>query len=610
MKGINLQLDNPRDPMPHVFLSFSDKPKWSLLSEEIRKSFIIPTDKVAVTYINSGTTFTICTQNTLEAFYKAHYKPGKLIHFFLLKFLVGLPDCYSLPTLPDPHSKPDPKQSIDILSQQAQSVHDKAWGKKWSHCRGQIKSIEIGSPPRDSEFEYPGKIEVPKLLDYDCFIGIHELREALFCLPMVVVIAHGKYKKLRKYLDKALRETIPMPMRAFIITGQPGIGLKNHISLISPFKSEHYFVFDKDGGKVYPCTVLAPGLDQCWALTNSNSDTVFPGPFLSYGSQCVILASSPNSERWKQWMKHASAVCLVSELPEVLEIAAIVKETSGNVSQTLYHVGIVGPLICIVRLIQNLVQSASFENDARKAATKICEKASSLSITRIADTSPQAPSSDGSTILYLRPHHPGGVILGNGQLFIPTQYLWDIFETAWRQLKNRDSLKLFFLLSSHALTQSIAGWNLGMRMHEQMCSSRACIDLIPADDSEPPLSITPSTNLVPGTLAGLNQLTDTFFCWIPLVTNFPGIDGVLGNIEGNMFTVQCMIALEHSAPNEGISKTWWSVPSAIQKGRSWHHVVVLDNQSTAEQLMSMAVKQLQGPPVNKVKMKIWCCSFV
>lgn len=132
----------------------------------------------------------------------------------LLKFLVGLLDCYSLPTLPDAHSKADPKLSIDILSQQAQNIHDKAWGKEWPHRTGQIKSTEIAKPPDDCE------IEVPELLDYDCFIGIEELTEALYCPPMDVVIARGEYEKLRKYLEEAVGKN----ERAFIITGQPGIG--------------------------------------------------------------------------------------------------------------------------------------------------------------------------------------------------------------------------------------------------------------------------------------------------------------------------------------------------------------------------------------------------
>lgn len=77
---------------------------------------------------------------------------------------------------------------------------------------------------------------------------------------------------------------------------------------------------------MYPHTDPAPRSlkDQGWALIDSNSDNVSPGPFLTYGSRCVILASSPNSERWKQWKKYSSAICLVSELPELLEIAAVV----------------------------------------------------------------------------------------------------------------------------------------------------------------------------------------------------------------------------------------------------------------------------------------------
>lgn len=290
------------------------------------------------------------------------------------------------------------------------------------------------------------------------------------------------------------------------------------------------------------------------------------------------------------------------------------KETSGNVSQTLCHVGKVGPSIRTVLSMKKLDQPTSFENDAIKAANKLCEKASSLVITRGADTSPQAPTSDGSTILFLRPYRPEGVISGECQLFIPTPYLWDIFETARKALKNHDSLKLFFLLSSHALTRSAAGWNLEMRMHERMCSGGAPIDLIPAS-GRGELSITPSTNLVPGTLAGLNQPKGASFYWMPSVSNFPGIDAVLGDTDGNIFTVQCSIAKDHSAPNDGILKATQSIPSAIRNARSWHHVVVSDTLATAQKQGSQAVRQLRKTPREQanaqvlINMNVWYCTF-
>lgn len=67
--------------MQHALLSFTNEPEWSALATEIGRSFEIPSDKVAVTYINSGETFTIRTQNALETFYEAHYKPGEPIRF-------------------------------------------------------------------------------------------------------------------------------------------------------------------------------------------------------------------------------------------------------------------------------------------------------------------------------------------------------------------------------------------------------------------------------------------------------------------------------------------------------------------------------------------------
>ncbi|KAE9389934.1 hypothetical protein BT96DRAFT_1066310 [Gymnopus androsaceus JB14] len=258
MKQIQVKRDYPGNAMQHALLSFSDEPEWSVLATEIGRSFEISTDKVAVTYINSSETFTIRTQNALETFYEAHYKPGKLI-----QFVVKVPG---------------------ILSQQAQNVHDKAWGKEWPHRTGQIKSTE---PPDDCE------IKVPKLLDYDCFIGIKELTEALYCPPMDVVDCSWRVQKAPEILGRGIGKK----ERAFIITGQPSIG---------------------------KTTFLLYLLLYCLKRK---------------------LPTTVQFNRWKQWKKYSSAICLVSELPELLEIAAIVK---------------VGPLIRTVLSMQKLDQPTSF----------------------------------------------------------------------------------------------------------------------------------------------------------------------------------------------------------------------------------------------------------
>ena len=94
------------------------------------------------------------------------------------------------------------------------------------------------------------------------------------------------------------------------------------------------------------------------------------------------------------------------------------------------------------------------------------------------------------------------------------------------------------------------------------------------------------------------------------MSNFPGIDGVIGDIEGRLFTLQSSIAAKHNLPNDGITKTWCGVPLAVRTARSWHHVVVSDTQATARLLMSLAQKQLKTftlGPQQKVHMKVWGC---
>ena len=46
------------------------------------------------------------------------------------------------------------------------------------------------------------------------------------------------------------------------------------------------------------------------------------------------------------------------------------------------------------------------------------------------------------------------------------------------------------------------------------------------------------------------------FYWIPSAGNFPGINSVLGDEEGNVFTIQATITDDHKSPKDGIKKVW------------------------------------------------------
>jgi hypothetical protein len=87
---------------------------------------------------------------------------------------------------------------------------------------------------------------------------------------------------------------------------------------------EYYFIFDEQGAAVHPVSERDMRLKKCWALTDSNSMVVRPCPAFSSLAKYVILASSPRPQRWKEWIKEDDGSRIISDLPSVAEIAAIV----------------------------------------------------------------------------------------------------------------------------------------------------------------------------------------------------------------------------------------------------------------------------------------------
>ena len=89
-------------------------------------------------------------------------------------------------------------------------------------------------------------------------------------------------------------------------------------------------------------------------------------------------------------------------------------------------------------------------------------------------------------------------------------------------------------------------------------------------------------DLLPGTLAGLQSAGVGDFYWIPSVVNFPGVDSVLGDRNGNLSTFQASIAKDHKSPEAGIKRVWVELPSAVRTSRTWYCVVVTQTEEGAE----------------------------
>jgi hypothetical protein len=84
-----------------------------------------------------------------------------------------------------------------------------------------------------------------------------------------------------------------------------------------------YIIFDEEGAKIVPLATKDMRLAKCWALTNGNANVARPCENFRALAQVAIQVSSPKLERWKEWIKQIAGTRVVSELPTVLEITAI-----------------------------------------------------------------------------------------------------------------------------------------------------------------------------------------------------------------------------------------------------------------------------------------------
>ncbi len=192
------------------------------------------------------------------------------------------------------------------------------------------------------------------------------------------------------------------------------------------------------------------------------------------------------------------------------------------------------------------------------------------------------------------------------QNFIPTPHLIDTLEELRQRLTNQQCLELFFALSTHALTRSAAGWVHEKSMHSRLTSGGYALSIFQGTTQK---EMKPSSRLLPGTLTGLKQVgfTDSFY-WMPSVANFDGVNGVLGDEDGNVYTVQATIATEHKGPEKGIKKVWDKVHPAVRTRRTWHYVIVTDNKQAADAYVKEWSKKLLNFKLGlATHVQVWGC---
>ena len=228
------------------------------------------------------------------------------------------------------------------------------------------------------------------------------------------------------------------------------------------------------------------------------------------------------------------------------------------------------------------------------------------------------PSDESSSILFVRPHRPNGL---NGidssekcTFSIPTAYLSSVSVRLSASLANESSLRSFRVFSLHSMTRSAAGWVYERAVHYRLCSGGDALPIYRPGSpiGTPDTLMSPTTNLRPGTAAGLKQARpSTSFYWIPSSTNFPGVDGVLGDARGNVYAVQATIAEDHSSPVDGLKTIWGMTGHALRDGGHWRFVVVADTKAIVDKLVAKFSKDLKNVYFGrrKTSMEVWGCVF-
>jgi hypothetical protein len=239
-------------------------------------------------------------------------------------------------------------------------LHDRAWGKPWPRTTDNTISLSDISSSDNNKEELLGPlaqdVETATEQSYICFRDIGFVQSALR-VPISnsdVLVILSEYDRLRDTIEARALET----RAAFVVTGHPGIGVYSvflrggHLTVIRTLlvgkttfllylllsrlerqlptaiqvSPEEYFIFDDNGAMSYASGPRGGGagrLSQCWGLTDSNANLERPTTIFMSQTRCLIQTTSPQVRWWKEWAKQRQATRLITSLPKVLEIGAI-----------------------------------------------------------------------------------------------------------------------------------------------------------------------------------------------------------------------------------------------------------------------------------------------
>ena len=165
--------------------------------------------------------------------------------------------------------------------------------------------------------------------------------------------------------------------------------------------------------------------------------------------------------------------------------------------------------------------------------------------------------------------------------FVPTAFLGRILDDRAREFSSDEAHKLCEALSPHKITRSSAGFQYELRVHCYLNSDPRQAPPLPFFNSPTRAPLTPSSSLLAGTFARLDNVADlASFYWLPTATDFTGIDGVLTN-QTDVYAIQATIADERKNPADGVKRLWESFDRQVRDHRCWHVVVICNDDKTA-----------------------------
>ncbi|KAF9012152.1 hypothetical protein BDZ89DRAFT_912053, partial [Hymenopellis radicata] len=488
-------------------------------------------------------------------------------------------------------------------------LYDLAWGKSWPHQAGTIYKTEIGQVNADDELYFDGGVDgIPDSLAYDCLQDVGKVTAALSMTMgfLDVLVVREEYDLVRKMLEKP-------DHKAVVVTGHPGIGkttfllylllyrLERKLPTAVQLSSNHYYIFDEHGACARPLTHEDPRLQKCWALSDSNGSVIDPCEVFQSRAQRVIQMTPPTPERWKEWAKQCGAAIIVMDLPKVMEIGAVLKELRLDAAVTLGLVGRWGPSI---RAILTIIEDPELVPQYHAAVAEAgCTLAMTPSSAFVSSGVGRLPTSQ--SILFIRPEGGStGSLTPSVKRTIPTKFLSELLDAYSTFLTSESLLDVFVRLSSHSLTRPGAGWRREMDMHRHMCTGGNVAHLY-GIGKQGQIDLMSSNRVLSGTESSLKcaPAVESFY-WMPSVVDFPGIDGILGDVNGDVFALQATTAADHVNPHDGLKRAWTAMSTRAHC--RWNYVLVCSSQEDVEALLDVFVPHLRDLKLgDQCPVKVW-----